>query len=396
MIYLDNAATSFPKPAGMAEAMMEHMVSWCGNPGRAGHRMSRRTEEAVYNTRKILADFFKISDPARILFTHNTTEALNLAIKGTLKPGDHVITTSMEHNSVLRPLLEYQPTIIECGKDGSLDISKVTGAIRSNTRMIVCTHASNVTGTIMPIKELAGICRRHKLLLLVDAAQSAGHLPVDVEGVELMAVPGHKGLLGPMGTGILYVKSGLEIVPLIQGGTGTYSKLLDPPVEFPASFEAGTLNAPGLVGLGYSVRYLMKIGPAEGRIRELTKYLDEMLRNMKNVTVYGPEDCRSKVGIVTFNVAGRDCEEVASLLDDSFGIAVRSGYHCAGLAHKTIGTWDTGAVRLSVGIFNSLRQMRAAADAVYRISKLHQVSSSSSAAPAFAASQSVISGCRHF
>ena len=463
MIYLDNAATSFPKPKGMAEAMMEHMVSWCGNPGRSGHEMSRRTAAAIAETREELAGFIGAKDPSRILFTQNATAALNLAIHGILKPGDHVITTSMEHNSVLRPLISSGAdyTIIECEKDGSLDAGKVRDAIRSNTRMIACTHASNVTGGIMPIEQLMEIRQQHNsrmtpeqvdaegLLLLIDASQSLGHIPVNVScmtagpagtaacrgsgalsdsaghrspdgtsgpaggrreaasnsrpanrtaesvadySVDLLAGPGHKGLLGPMGTGFLYVRPGLELNPIIQGGTGTFSKLLEPPLEFPESFEAGTVNAPGLIGLGYSLKKLVAMGagprtsiernpvngsfsfhhPAEFRSyqHELTRELDEALRNMTNVTVYGPADCRQRVGIISFNIDGWDSRSVASLLDNDFGIATRAGFHCAGLAHKTIGTWDTGAIRMSIGAFNSLRQIRLAADAVYRISKL--------------------------
>ena len=415
MIYLDNAATSFPKPNGMAEAMLEYMVSRCGNPGRAGHRMSRSAAAEVAKVREELADFVGAGDASRIIFTQNATVALNLAIHGTLQREDHVITTSMEHNSVLRPVIasgaDY--TIVPCASDGSLDVSRVEAAIRSNTRMIACTQVSNVTGTIMPVGKLADICRKHnagrrmrgrssgaagycdqkELLLMVDASQSMGHIPVNVEGIDLLAAPGHKGLLGPMGTGFLYVRPGLDLRPLVQGGTGTYSKLpdlamgscmqsgsgshqgrpapaLEPPLEFPESFEAGTQNVPAIIGLGYSLRYLRNDGSCCHCDPELTRVLDESLRNMKGLTVYGTSDCRKKVGIVTFNVAGHDPAEVSSLLDDDFGIATRAGFHCAGLAHKTIGTWDTGAVRMSLGLFNNMRQIRRAVDAVYKISRL--------------------------
>lgn len=368
MIYLDNAATSFPKPAGMAEAMMEHIVSWCGNPGRAGHDMSRKTAAAITDTRERLADFIGAADPSRIIFTNNATAALNLAIHGILGKGDHVITTSMEHNSVLRPIAESgaEYTVIKCGTDGSLDVSAVAAAIRPDTRMIACTHASNVTGTIMPVNRLAEVCRKYNLLLLVDASQSLGHIPVSVRAADLLAAPGHKGLLGPMGTGFLYVRAGLKLKPLMQGGTGTYSKLMEPPLEFPESFETGTLNAPGLIGLGY----VLKQHNLYGFDTELVRDLDAGLRNIPRVKVYGPCDCRRKTGIVSFNIDGWDSRDIASLLNDDFGIATRAGFHCAGLAHKTIGTWDTGAVRMSIGPFNNMRQIRLAIDAVYRISAL--------------------------
>lgn len=376
MIYLDNGATSFPKPKGMIEAMDACMLSYCGNPGRSGHDLSTRTGEEVYQARKTLADFFKIKNPERVIFTNNTTEALNLAIKGVLSRGDHVITTAMEHNSVLRPIRALAEegvsrTIVPCGLDGSLEISRVEKAIRPNTKLIVCTQASNVTGTIMPVKKLAALCCRRNLLFLVDGAQGAGHLPMDVDGIDMLAVPGHKGLLGPLGTGMLYVREGISLKQMIQGGTGTASKDLIQPKELPEGYEAGTINAPGIIGLGYSAAFVQKIGVSTIREhqRELTGILDEGLRNMKNVTVYGPSDCRKKVGIVTFNIKGYDCEETASLLNDEYGIAVRGGYHCAGLAHKTIGTWDTGAVRMSMGMYNNERQMKIAVDAIHAISK---------------------------
>lgn len=376
MIYLDNGATSFPKPREMVEAMNACMLSYCGNPGRSGHDLSCRTGEEVYKTRKALADFFHIAEPERVIFTSNTTQALNIAIKGVLKRGDHVITTSMEHNSVLRPIraladqgVEY--TILPCEEDGSLQLSRAEAAIRPNTKLMVCTQASNVTGTILPIKALGDLCKRRGILLLADGAQGAGHMPMDARDFDMLAVPGHKGLLGPLGTGMLYIGRGVDINPIMEGGTGTASKEIVQPKELPEGYEAGTINAPGIIGLGASLKVVQKIGLSEiqNHHQQLTKILDESLRNMKNVTVYGPLDWRKKVGIVTFNVKGYDCEEIASLLNDKFGIAVRGGYHCAGLAHKTIGTWDTGAVRMSVGLYNTVRQMKIAADAVYEIAK---------------------------
>ncbi|MCB6994421.1 aminotransferase class V-fold PLP-dependent enzyme [bacterium 210820-DFI.6.37] len=376
MIYLDNGATSFPKPKGMVDAMDACMLSYCGNPGRSGHDLSRRTGEEVYRARQTLAELFQIRRADRILFTSNTTQALNMAIKGVLKQGDHVITTAMEHNSVLRPVWSMaargvEHTIVPCAADGSLSLDLILGAIRKNTKMVICTQASNVTGTIMPIEALSKLCREQGLLLLVDGAQGAGHLPMTADGIDLLALPGHKGLLGPLGTGLLYVGEKVDITPIMEGGTGTLSRELEQPLELPEGFEAGTLNAPGIIGLGYSAAFVKKIGinVIRGHQQELTEILDSSLRNMKNVRVYGPSDCKKKVGIVTFNIKGMDCEEVASLLNDEYGIAVRAGYHCAGLAHKTIGTWDTGAVRVSMGIYNNEKQMKIAADAIYNLSK---------------------------
>ena len=371
MIYLDNAATSFPKPKGMIEKMSDHQLAWCGNPGRAGHALSRKTTEAIADARAVLADFFNIDDPERIIFTKNATEALNLAILGTAGKGDHVITTSMEHNSVLRPITasgaEY--TIVQCRSDGVLDPDNIEKEIHSNTRLVVCTNASNVTGTLMPVHRLADICRRHHILLLVDASQTAGHMPVTADDFDMVAMPGHKGLMGPMGTGLLITK--VRPGPLLYGGTGTMSKVLKPPVELPQSYEAGTLNAPGIIGLGYSADWIRRYGISHIYEHQmaLTRMFDEQLRNMPGVEVYGPAVYRNKVGITAFNIRGRDSEEVASSLNDEFGIAVRAGFHCAGLAHKTIGTWDTGAVRVSAGIFTTRSQMQYAADMIYRIAK---------------------------
>jgi len=379
MIYLDNAATSFPKPNGMLRAMAECMNEYCGNPGRSGHRMSMKTGEEIYKARKEIGKLFHIGDCSRVVFTSNTTEALNLGIKGILESGDHVITTSMEHNSVLRPLkmledIGVETTIIKCDWDGSLNAEMLKKEIRQNTRMIVSTHASNVTGTILPIKEIGELAKQSNILFLVDAAQSAGAIPIDVDDmkIDLLALPGHKGLLGPMGTGVLYVNEKIKLKPLKEGGTGTKSRDLNHPIDFPDGYEAGTVNAPGIVGLGFSSSYISRIGIDNIRAyeEELISDLDESLRNMKGVTIYGPWNCREKTGIVTFNLHKMGCEEVCEKLSSEYGIASRGGYHCAALAHKTIGTYDTGAVRLSVGPFNTRRDISMAIDAVYRLQKI--------------------------
>ncbi len=379
MIYLDNGATSFPKPAGMLRVMVECMRDYCGNPGRSGHSMSMRTGEEIYKARKELGKLFHINDCSRIVFTSNTTDALNLGIKGVLESGDHVITTSMEHNSVIRPLVALEQsgvetTIVRCNEDGTLNPERLKKEIRENTKMIVCTHSSNLTGTIMPIKEIGMIAKDRNLLLLVDAAQSAGVLPIDVNemNIDLLALPGHKGLLGPMGTGMLYIREDVKIKPLKEGGTGTNSKELLPFIEFPESFETGTVNAPGIIGLGYSSRYISKFGIENVRAYEedLIEILDEGLLNMSTVTVYGPWDCRKKTGIVAFNLKNYGCEEVCDRLNTEYGISSRGGYHCAALAHKTIGTYDTGAVRLSVGPFNTRKEMNLAIEAIYHIQKV--------------------------
>lgn len=379
MIYLDNAATSFPKPSGMLRIMYESMRDYCGNPGRSGHRMSIRTGEEIYKARNELGKLFHIKDCSRIVFTCNTTEALNLGMKGVLQNGDHVITSAMEHNSVLRPLkgLEksgVETTIIRCAGDGTLNAELLRREIRPNTKLIVCTHASNVTGTIMPVKAIGELARRNNILFMVDAAQSAGSVPIDVNEmkIDMLAVPGHKGLLGPMGTGMLYVRENIRLRPLREGGTGTNSRELDQPADFPEGYEAGTVNAPGIIGLGYSSNYVSGLGVENIRAHkeELVSMLDDALRNMNGVTVYGPWSSRKKTGITLFNLEKTGSEEVCDRLNSQYGIASRGGFHCAALAHKNIGTYDIGAVRLSVGPFNTKREINMVIEAIYQMQKV--------------------------
>lgn len=375
MIYLDNGATSFPKPKGMVAAMEECILKYCGNPGRSGHDMSLKTGEKVYRARQAVADFFHIESGERLIFTKNTTEALNLGIQGLLKQGDHVVTTSMEHNSVLRPLKSLEKrgisqTIIRADRNGFVPPSSFEKCLRPNTRLIVVTAASNVTGTKMPLWEIGQIARRAGAVFLVDGAQGAGSMSLDVEEfhIDMLAFPGHKGLLGPLGTGGLYVSPAIELRPVIQGGTGTESRSRVQPADFPEGFEAGTINAPAIIGLGYSAEYVAKIGTdvIGAYEEELISALEERLRNMDFVRLYGPAP-EKKTGITLLNVDGFSAEEITSVLNSRYGIAVRGGYHCAGLAHKSIGTWETGAVRVSVGPYNTLRDVYALADAIWEI-----------------------------
>jgi len=375
MIYLDNGATSFPKPRGMVAAMEECIMNYCGNPGRSGHDMSLQTAKAVYQTRQTLAELFHIQNGERIVFTKNTTEALNLGLRGILKRGDHVITTSMEHNSVLRPLkfLERRgvsQSIIRGDRTGFIQAADIEKCITGKTRMIVVTAASNVTGTKMPLEDIGRIARRRGILFLVDGAQGAGCMDLDAAklGIDLLAFPGHKGLLGPQGIGGLYVGAGIDMEPLLQGGTGTESKSRVQPSDFPDGFEAGTVNAPAIVGLGYAAEYVNRIGPEVigAYEEELICRLEEKLRNMDFVRLYGPQP-QKKTGITLFSLDGWEAEDVSDTLNRQYGIAVRGGFHCAGLAHKTIGTWDTGAVRVSVGPYNRPADMDTLADALWEM-----------------------------
>ena len=380
MIYLDNAATSYPKPRGMVAAMEECILKYCGNPGRSGHSMSMRTGEEVYHARRKIARLFNIEQAERLVFTKNTTEALNMGLKGVLLPGDHVITTSMEHNSVLRPLKSLEKrgirqSIIRADREGFVKPSDFEKAIRPETRLIAVTAASNVTGTKMPLEEIGELARKRGILFLVDGAQGAGSMEIDVKkmNISMLAFPGHKGLLGPQGTGALYIDPELKLNHIMEGGTGTDSKSRLQPCEFPDGYEAGTINAPAIIGLGYSAEFVEKIGPEViGKYEEeLIGWLDERLDEMDFVTRYGPQACR-KTGISLINIRGAAAEEVTSILSSRYGIAVRGGFHCAGLAHKTIGTWDEGAVRISVGPFNTRRDMEKLTDAIREIGRRHK------------------------
>ena len=377
MIYLDHSATSFPKPKGVIEEMEKCMRCYCGNPGRSGHRMSIMMGEKIYETRKGMSSLLGISDPSRLLFTKNTTESLNLALQGFLKEGDHVVTTSMEHNSVLRPLkaLEGQSithTIVKADRLGRVAPDAVEKAVQANTKLIAITGASNITGTLQPLEEISQLASRKQIPLLVDGAQMVGKVPLNVENsrIDLLALPGHKGLHGPPGTGALYVSPSIDLEPLLCGGTGTLSKSRAQPRDFPEGFEAGTANGPGLIGLGQAVMWLSRVGIETISFyeRELLFKLEEFLRNMKGVTCYGPAP-GYKTGVCLFNIGGLDSEEVTERLSREYGIAVRGGYHCAGLAHETVGTGKTGAVRLSVGPYNTGKEMKLAAEAIWRLAK---------------------------
>ncbi|MDO4545154.1 MAG: aminotransferase class V-fold PLP-dependent enzyme [Bacillota bacterium] len=379
MIYLDNGATSFPKPPEVIETVMDVMSNYCANPGRSGHFQAARTAQEIFKTRLALARLFQIEDPGQLIFTKNCTEALNLALKGILREGDHVITSSMEHNSVMRPLHRLrkkgvETTVVRCDERGRISIKDIREAIRPNTRMIVMTAASNVTGTKMPLEEIGRIALRKGILFMVDGAQGAGHMDLDVKKnhIDILAVPGHKGLLGPQGTGFLYAKEDLSMTPLLEGGTGSHSKELSQPDEFPEGYEAGTVNAPGIIGLGAAARLVNKIGieAIAEHERKLTENLQYGLKKIKNVRLYGPDDTHEKTPVVAMNIAGLDCEEVASLLNDRYGIAVRAGFHCSGAAHETIGTGNTGCVRLCPGFYTGENEIEETIRAIGEIAAL--------------------------
>ncbi len=378
MIYLDNAATSWPKPPQVAQSMADIIKRGCANPGRSAHDMARQADDAVMHTRELLARLFNIPDPMRIAFLPNATYGLNMAIHGVLYEGARVVTTMMEHNSVLRPLktLEKQGWIqlelIEPDKLGRISLQSIKRVVTKTTDLFCMTLSSNVTGAIMPFAEAGRHCRANNVLFLLDTAQGAGVIPVDVEGmcIDLLAFSGHKSLLGPQGTGGLYVREGISLQPLIQGGTGSFSDQLAQPSVFPDMLESGTLNVPGIVGLGKGVSYILETGI--GNIRQkklqLTKRLYSGLENEKRITLYSPV-AEQNSGIVALDIDGMDSAEVGYALNKSYGICVRNGLHCAPYAHQSLGTRDRGLVRLSLGYFNDENEIDLTIKALQKIAE---------------------------
>ncbi|WP_427340727.1 aminotransferase class V-fold PLP-dependent enzyme [Caloranaerobacter sp. DY30410] len=378
MIYFDNAATTYPKPEEVYQAMLESMKEFGANPGRSGHKLALKAGRAIYETRELLSKLFNIENPMNIIFTLNATEGLNLGIKGILKSGDHVITTSMEHNSVLRPLkalenIGVETTIIQCDKTGMIDIKDIEKNIKQNTKMIITTHASNVTGTLFPIDEISKIAHKNGLLYMVDAAQTAGVYDIDVKSmnIDILVFPGHKSLLGPQGTGGIYIREGIDVMQMKEGGTGSKSESLIQPEMLPDKFESGTPNTPGIVGLGAGVKFILKTGIENIRKHEeeLTEHFIEELKKIDKVKIYGPCDVKKQAPVVSINLGEEDSSEVSYILDRVFNIAVRPGLHCAPLAHKTIGTFEQGVVRFSIGYFNIHEDIENAIKAIREIAK---------------------------
>ena len=376
MIYLDNAATSWPKPPDVAEAMTRFLTDIGASPGRSGHRRAVEAGRIVYDTREALAEFFHAPDPLRVIFTLNVTESLNLALCGLLRPGQHVITGSMEHNSMMRPLRDLEErgveiSVIPCSPEGLLDVKDVRAAIRPNTVMIALNHASNVIGTIQPICEIGAIARERNLLFLLDAAQTAGVCPIDMLSyqIDLLAFTGHKALLGPTGTGGLIIGERVrlsEFAPLKRGGTGSASELEIQPGFLPDRFESGTMNAVGLAGLSAALRWIKERGLEQIRADDitLTRQLLNGLRDIPGVTIYGTGDAARQTATVSFNIEQVEPSSAAFWLDEEFGICCRVGLHCSPAAHKTIGTFPRGTVRFGLGAFNTPDEINRAIAAV--------------------------------
>lgn len=372
MIYFDNAATNGFHPSSVTEAAVTAIKHLSANPGRSGHRLSVAGAEIVYNARKEIAAFFGLSHPERVIFTKNCTEALNTAIFGTVKEGSHVITTCYEHNSVLRPLF----FLAKAGKirldivtpaEGQTLTERIAEVLRKNTCLVAVNHISNVTGQIQPVREIGALLKGTDTLFLVDAAQSAGHVPIDMEalGIDLLAFAGHKGMYGIAGSGGLLIREGADVRPLTMGGTGTESLSLDQPRFYPERLESGTLNLPAIAALSEGAHYIATSMPAFSE--QLTQYTNLLVRELSAfsaVTLYSKPN---PAGIVAFNLMNLSSEEGAEILSNRFDIAVRGGLHCAPLMHRAIGTERTGAVRVSLSPHNTVREIRILLNAVRRM-----------------------------
>ncbi len=378
MIYLDHAATSFPKPRAVWEETLRSMIRYGGNAGRGSHALSMAAAEKIYSCRALAAEFFGSNAPERVFFTLNTTYGLNIVLKGLLKQGDHVLISDLEHNAVYRP-------IAQLSREGRITFDlfpSMTGnpdanptrvcagiakRLRPETKMVVCTHSSNICSRTLPIREIGAFCRRHGLIFVVDAAQSAGHRKINMEemGIDALCIPGHKGLYGPQGCGMVLLSDRVLPEPLVEGGSGVHSLLETMPEESPERFEAGTLPTPAIAGLCEGIRIVREIG--EDAIldheTELYRSLREMLANTKGITMYVPE---YEGNTLLFNLDGIPSERTGRLLDEA-GICVRSGYHCAKLGHETLHTPEGGAVRVSLGVYNRKRDLERLWSALRRI-----------------------------
>ncbi len=375
MIYLDNAATTFPKPNEVYKEVDKCLRTYCANPGRGSHNMSLQCEMKIFNCREMLAKLFNIDDPLRIIFTSNTTESLNIAIKGILKPNDHVITTMIEHNSVLRPLYSLkkhgiETTFLPVNLKGYLNLSDIKKAVKSNTKALIVNHGSNVLGTIQDIVAIGKLAKSLGLIFIVDAAQTAGYCDIDVKkmNIDLLAFPGHKSLLGLQGTGGLYINNGLTLSSLKEGGTGSNSESMIQPELYPDKMESGTLNTPGIVGLNEGVSFILNKGIDKIRNHEiqLMEYLTSELKKLSYIKLYGETSPNLKTPVLSFNMERFDSSEIGEALNKK-EIYLRTSYHCAPLIHKIIGTEGMGTVRISPGYFNTFNDIEALINSLIEI-----------------------------
>lgn len=378
MIYLNNAATTKQKPKAVFEAMSDFLNKSNVSPGRGTDEESVSADNILADTRKLLSRLFNISEPSRLVFTFNCSDALNTALKGVLKAGDHVIISPIEHNSIIRPLRYLETKGLEVSvadsgdENGIIDPLRLQTFVKPNTKMIACLHASNVTGIIQPIKDIGRFARDNGLIFLVDAAQTAGSHAINVadQNIDLLAFAGHKGLMGPQGTGGLYIGHRVkDMVPLRHGGTGSQSELETQPEIMPDKFETGTPNTPGIAGLKAAIEFILRTGVEKinDHGKKLTGKLLKGLAEIKGVKIYGVNDPAKQAPVVSFNIEGFEPSVVGRKMEEEYGIIVRTGLHCSPLCHKKIGTFPKGTVRISMGYFNTEKDIDAAVKAVGKI-----------------------------
>lgn len=377
MIYLDSSATSFLKPPQVAEAVFRSFNT-IGNAGRGAHAPTLNASRLIYDTREKLAALFGTPDPSRIAFTCNATEALNIAIHGAIHPGEHVITTACEHNSVLRPLYLKEKegtelTIIPADKKGHIRYDLLESSVKSNTSAIVLTHASNLSGNVTDLAFVANFAKKHGLLLIVDASQTAGSLPINVVkmGIDILCFTGHKGLFGPQGTGGLYVREGLTLSPLKSGGSGIHSFDRQHPTDMPTALEAGTLNGHGIAGLNAGLDYILSTGVKNIHAKEisLSRRFVNGISDISDLKLYGDIDAPLRTPIISLNIGNMSSASVSDILWEDYEICVRAGAHCAPLMHKTFGTEKQGAVRFSFSCFNTEAEIDTAIRAMHEIAE---------------------------
>ncbi len=380
-LYLDNAATTFPKPPAVARAVYDYILNSGANINRGCYETAYDVEEQVLETRELLCRLFHGPDCRNVIFTKNVTESLNVLLKGLLRPGDHVITSSMEHNAVMRPLVQMEKagvsfTRAPCDSQGRLDPGVLEGCLRPETRLVVMTHASNVCGTVLPAAQVGQFCQKHGLRFILDCAQTAGVLEVDMEamGIDALAFTGHKGLLGPQGVGGFVITDGLsrELEPLLSGGTGSLSHTEEVPDFLPDRFEPGTLNLPGILGLRQGLLFLKETGTQAVRAHEqaLARRFREGLRPLEReglLRVLAGEENVERVGVVSVQTLKRELSQAAFALDEDFGVQTRVGLHCAPAAHKTLGSYPTGSIRFSFGVFNTPEEVDRALSALAEV-----------------------------
>jgi len=372
-IYADNASTSFPKVPGVGDVIKDYLDNGAYNISRGGYAGSYDIAMEILEARQLLADMFHAASPQQVVFTPSVTYSLNMLLQGFLKKGDHVITTSMEHNAVMRPMHALAKAgvaydIVPCGKDGVMQAGDIIPLIRKETKAVVMLHASNVCGTVMPIEAVAEICQKHKIRLIIDAAQTAGVLDIDASLVDALAFTGHKGLMGPQGIGGFVIKKDFadEIAPVVVGGTGSFSHGYEQPSILPDKFESGTMNIPGILGLKKAVEYVNTVGLASIYEKEmaLTSALISKVKNIGGVRIIGKDDIADRVAVVSLDFINNDNAAVAAVLDENYGIMTRCGLHCAPNAHRTLGTYPHGTIRFSFGYFNTMGEVEYIAQAV--------------------------------